>query len=207
MNDNNNVMLVPDIIIPTCKDREQVMPLLGIVSFFSDACSVIATCTPASAAINRNKGLDSATSDIVIMIDDDTGGFYAGWWRDLIMPLIKHGDISMVSARLVKADGSPAPMMHGSPDLVTTTVDVKYAPSACIAFWRDDLRFDEGYIGSGFEDTDFCEQLKKKHPESRFVINNKCRIIHHNEQKNQHGRFFEANKARYENKWNRVFKE
>jgi glycosyltransferase involved in cell wall biosynthesis len=198
-------MIIPDIIIPTCKKIDEISPLLGIVGFNSPDCTIIATCKPVSAAINRNDGLNQATSDIVIMIDDDTGGYYKNWWRDLIRPLIEDSSIVYVSARLIKEDGTPAPMMHNNPCMTRDVVDVPYAPTACVAFRNDNLRFDEGYIGSGYEDTDFCEQLKIRYPNKWFVINNTCRIIHKNEQKFQHGKFAELNRQRYQQKWNKFF--
>jgi glycosyltransferase involved in cell wall biosynthesis len=200
-------MLIPDILVPTCKTEEELMPMLATLSFFSDECSVIYTCKNQSAAKNRNEALDQATSDFIIMIDDDIEGFYTGWWKELVMPLIRFSDISLVSARLMNRHGAIGAMMHGNKDIITDIVPVEYTPSACIAFRRDSLRFDESYVGSGFEDTDFCEQLKVRYPGSRFVINNKCRMVHLNEQKNQHGKNFQLNKQYYQEKWNKTWSD
>lgn len=194
-------MLVPDIIIPTFRSTDEIARLIGVIGMYSPECTIIPTCLKGSAAHNRNAGLDASTSDIVIMCDDDTDGFYRGWWRDLIRPLFEDRSIIYISARLINRNGTQAPMMHNNPREDLPVVDCKYTPSACVAFWRDGTMFDEGYIGSGFEDTDFCDQLRTKNPNGRIVINNRCRIIHFNEQKNQHGEYWQKNEKRYREKW------
>ena len=194
--------IIPDIIVPSCKTEERLSEFIGILSHNSRPCKIIVTCMEASASVNRNYGLSQATSPIVIMVDDDTAGFYPGWWQEMVNALENDFyNISLVSARLITANGQLAPMMHGSPCVDYAIVPVKYAPSACIAFRNDGLRFNEGYIGSGYEDTDFCEQIKVKYPDKNIVINNRVKIIHHNEQKNQHGEYYVHNKALYESLW------
>lgn len=43
---------------------------------------------------------------------------------------------------------------------------------------------DERYIGSGYDDGDFCNQLRVKIPHVKFAIHNEVRVIHKHEQKN-----------------------
>jgi FkbM family methyltransferase len=199
----------PDIIVPTCKSLEELSPLMSDMQGHSLGCRTLATCTAASAAKNRNIGLDWAKSDIVIMIDDDIGGFSPGWWQELIRPL-SDPDIVMVSARLMKPDGTPGAMMFTG-DLVREICEVPRVPTACIAFRNDGTRFDDGslpdspdkngYIGSGFEDDDFCARLQEKYPSGKVVINNRVKVVHFNEMKNQHGKYYDANKARHDSIW------
>ena len=191
----------PDIIIPTFKTPEEVSPLVCDVEGFSYGCHVIATCCPGSAAMNRNYGLKEAQTDIVIMIDDDTAGYYDGWWEQMIRPLEEDPDIVMVSARLLKVDGSAGHMMFLGNISADYLTEVPRCATACIAFRNDGLRFDEKFEGSGFEDDDFCAQQFKKYPNAKTVINNRCRIIHLNEQKNQCGAIWEKNKAYFDKKW------
>ncbi len=55
-----------------------------------------------------------------------------------------------------------------------------------VKFWnKSSLPFDEGFIGSGWEDDAICHDLKTKFSKSKIIINNKVRLIHLNEQKNQ----------------------
>jgi len=192
-----------DIIIPTCKSQYAVAPIVNDVEGFSQGCRVLATCAKVSAAANRNIGLKWATADIIIMCDDDMAGFYDGWWQELVSPLTDPA-IILVSARLLKRDGSLGPMMYGG-DSTGDMTEVPRVPTACIAFRRDDeIRFDENFIGSGFEDDDFCAQLSNKHIGGRVVINNNVKLIHLNEMKNQNGEYYSKNKAYFESKWQRV---
>lgn len=140
-------------------------------------------------------------SPIVVMMDDDISGFYPGWAEKLIKPLINHPDIIYVSARLLNPDGTLQNAMGASQDDKTPILDVPTAPSACVAFRITGVRFDEKFVGSGWEDTDFVKQLKKLFPHGRIVINNEVRMTHANEMKNQLGENFQKNRAYFNRKW------
>lgn len=176
----------PDIIIPTCKKPEEVAPLIEEIQKYSRGCKLVATCLPKSAAINRNHGLAESTADYVVMCDDDTGGFYDGWYRNLINPLINDKYIVMTSARLIDKEGKPARMVASKYEILDTFEEVVMAPSACIAFRKTDVRFDERFIGCGFEDSWFCHCMSKN---GKIVIVNSVRIRHDNEMKNQKDTF------------------
>lgn len=194
----------PDVIIPTCKTPYEIAPIVCCVEGTALDCKVIATCHKESAAINRNRGLEAARTPIVIMIDDDIAGFYDGWAQDMIKPLEENPNIVMVSARLLGRDGLPGPMMFSGDSRTDCLADIPRCPTACIAFRNDGTRFDEEFIGSGFEDDDFCAQLARKYPGGRFVINNRVKLIHVNEMKNQHGRYYEHNKKHFEKNWRTI---
>lgn len=190
----------PDIIIPTCRTREQMSPMICDIQGFSQGCRVFATCTKASAAVNRNIGRNWCESDIIIMLDDDISGFYDGWWQELIRPLLEDESVVYVSANLLYRDGTDSPMMfRGDPHVRLN--EVPRAPTAAVAFRNDNIRFDEKYIGSGYEDDDFCVQLRERYPEGRVVVNNNVRLVHDNEQKNQGAGYIEKNKAYFEQKF------
>lgn len=189
----------PDIIIPTCKDKYEISPLVCNVEGHSIGCRVIATCQKTSAAINRNAGLDISTSDIVIMLDDDIAGFYDGWWNDLIAPLLQNKNIIIVSARLLNPDGGLGGMMFMG-DTGKDITAVPRVPTAAIAFRKTDLRFFEGYKLSGFEDDHFCAEMQERHTNGRIVINNRCKLIHKNEQKGQR-EGWEYNKKIFDSIW------
>lgn len=173
---------------------------------------LIHTCMPCSAAKNRNIAL-SKTNDyeFVIMMDDDITGFTLGWELTMIQPLIEHAispetykEVALVSARLMRIDGKPAHMMGDNYDMSKQYVEVesRLLPTACIAFVKHpDIEFDEQFIGSGFEDDDFCKQLQALYPNGKFIINNNVCVVHTNEMKNQKGPFWEYNKSYYLQKW------
>jgi hypothetical protein len=185
-----------DILIPTNKNSINISPFVCYVAGYSFGCRVIASSLDASAAANRNKTIDMSDSDLFIMIDDDVRGFYLDWWRDLVRPLDDNSDICMVSARLINRDGSNAPMMFQG-DIREKITEVHAVPSACIAFRRSDVRFNEEFILSGYEDTFFCQELKRSANGGRIVINNDVWIIHANEQKGQ-AEGYGKNKSTYE---------
>jgi glycosyltransferase involved in cell wall biosynthesis len=160
----------------------------------------------ASASVNRNYCLDRSNAEYIVMLDDDITGFTYGWADRLVKTLFDNTDVVMVSARLMNDDGTFGTMMDIAPNLddIIQVVDHRYLPSACIAFRRDTrLRFDENFIGSGWEDTDFCDTMHKLYPNGLFVINNKIQLIHRNEMKNGNSDAFRANKNYYMNKHKR----
>lgn len=195
--------MTPDIIIPTCKSEAELAPMLCDLQGYSMGYRTIATCTKASAAVNRNIGLNQATSDIVIMCDDDIAGFYDGWIDSLIAPL-SDPSIGVVSARLLNTDGAFGPMMFGGDKAAPDITAAPRVPTACIAFRREGIRFNEGFVGSGFEDDDFLAQMYRANPARRVVIQNKCRLVHLNEMKNQGGAEYEKNLAFFNSMWRTI---
>jgi len=203
-----------DIIIPSCKDRSECeQQIRDIERTRTTEGKVIFTGLKASASVNRNRGIDLSDADILIQCDDDTTGFFPGWDEILIKPLIEKDNVSIVAARLLNVNGTIGFMM-GDPkkclldgDIVETS-EPRLA-TACVAFKFDpSIRFDENFLGSGYDDTDFNNQYLQKYPDMKFVINNKCRIIHINEMKNQKNRaqgcdqdYWTHNKTYFLKKW------
>ena len=72
--------------------------------------------------------------------------------------------------------------------------------TACIAIGNDGLRFDEHFLGSGFEDDDFCMQLREKYPDGIWLILHDVKVIHTNEKKNQAAPWLH-NRRHFETKW------
>jgi len=200
-----------DIIIVTNKSVQeidyQVKQLYDNTD--EDAFNLIVTSQTSSAAANRNYGLDRSIHDIKIMLDDDIEGFYIGWLRDMLMPL-NDPTIMLASVRLLTPYRQRAPMMGGDPlpfdDKIYDVLPCAYkgykrVATACIAFRSNPLYFDEGFIGSGYEDTDYMNRLNEFFPDMRMVLNNRCKLIHRNVQQNQGGKFFDHNKAYYLSKY------
>ncbi len=192
------------IIIPTCKSQRLIEPLLREINRRSTGHhEVIATCLEGkSAAVNRNYGLGHALYPRIIMVDDDILHLPHGWNQRLIRPL-RDPAVAMVSARLMKPDGQVGTLMGKAPfepGRLTLATEHKLA-TACVAFRKSSLRFDEGFIGSGFEDDDMCRQMLAAQPGARFLVDNGLMVTHLNEMKNQKGEIWDKNKAYFERKW------
>ncbi len=186
-----------DILIPTCKTMDQIQQLITEIktTATSDFNLIIASNVGLSAAQNRNKALDQSTADYVIMMDDDITGLFKGWDELLVKPLTRDFMLKIVSARLMSPSGGYACMMDLPIDTRKEIYLCNKIPTACIAFRKTPIRFDENFRGSGFEDDDFCKQLG-----DNFGINNLVKVVHKNEKKNQ-GVHWEYNKTYYERKW------
>ncbi len=198
-----------DIIIPSFKKTKDYKEIDNIELTRESDGEIIFTGLRKSAAKNRNYGLKKSNAKIIIMIDDDITGFYKGWDIDLTNSLINNYEIVMISARLMNSDGTLGHMMLSKElkpqyyDLSNDFFEVKRKrlPTACIAIRRNELRFDKKFIGSGFEDDDYCKQLALEYTNGKFIINNKCKLIHLNEKKNQLDKYWKKNKKYFEKKW------
>ena len=207
-----------DILIPTNKPYNKIArQIKAIDESVSGEYTINPTCFNASSPVNRNYSLIHATSDIVIMIDDDIWGFFPGWADKLIEPF-SDLNVVMVSARLMKTKTAYGVMMDIPLDLTNTlyevpkfynikdkntgnTVSVKGVPSACIAFRNDGIRYDENYVGAGFEDTHMCLELCCKYPNGKFLIHNEVKLLHKNEMKNQLNGQLIRNQQYFMNYW------
>ena len=174
-----------DIIIPSCKQMSDLEPQINEIRRTAiGSYNLIPVSGPGrSAAQNRNAGLDQAKSLTIIMVDDDITGFPVGWNERLVETLTRFPHCGIVSARLFNKDGSLGYMNSRNFGLKPDLVWVKIVPTACIAFKHVGECFDEQFIGSGFEDTDFCLAMKKRG--YQIAINNLVKVVHLHEQKNQ----------------------
>lgn len=202
------------ILIPTCRTVDELAAMVRDITDTAFGCDVIVSGLRSSASVNRNHCLDRIDvrdkedvpiETIAIMLDDDIEGFYPGWVGELIAPLADPS-VVMVSARLLNPDGSIGQTCSRCYDLEPETIEIKsngeaILPTAAIAFRYLGIRFDESYIGSGYEDSDWCHQILQEYPESKFLQSNKCRLIHRNEMKNQSGDYWKHNVMYFWNKW------
>lgn len=198
-----------DITIPTMKELPE---LRGMISDIEENSylphRIIASCQRVSAAKNRNLCLDLAKTDILIMIDDDVQGFFPGWDVELIKPLLIDSKVYATTARILNPDMTYGPMCgvdidldsrKGDYTIVPKRIDV-VMPSMAMAMRKTDLRYDEYYKGSGFEDNDFLFQCFFKDKSIKFVVVNRCKLIHIREMKNQAVNFI-FNRDYFYKKW------
>jgi hypothetical protein len=195
-----------DIILVTHKERD-LKKELEIADNTQEKFNLIPTCRIGeSASINRNYGLDTSTSEIAVMLDDDITGFYQGWLTDLVQPMIDDPAIIIASVRLLDENRNLTHMMGGDniPNdwgvhtaKLSSFRNYKKVPTSCIAIRKNDVRFDEGFKGSGYEDTTYINYINLLYPTKSIVVNNNCKLIHLNEMKNQGGKYWEHNHSRY----------
>lgn len=169
---------------------------------------IVYTGLYASAACNRNIGLDRSEGKAIVMVDDDIefSPESAGWLA-IFQEALSRPEVVMVSAQLLNPNGSFA-YMTGLDDCGLSprkdgesVVPSKRLLTACCAFKHHNLRFDEKFIGSGFEDLDFCNSLAAVRPDGIFLVCHRALAVHRNEHKNQQGSYWRANEAYYNRKW------
>jgi glycosyltransferase involved in cell wall biosynthesis len=199
-----------DVVIPT---RVQPAALADLTAQIAEtagcAYRIVHTGNPrGSASANRNLGLSRSNGQMVAMVDDDVEfpPSSVGWLRVLVEALSRPS-VVMVSAQLYHPDGRHAYMTgvqdcgNAPKDEGETVVPSRRLLTACCAFKPSGLTFDEGYVGSGFEDIDFCNQLAAARPDGVFLVCHEARAVHRNEAKHQRGIFWKRNEARYNMKW------
>lgn len=205
--------MIIDILIPSCKNEKEIIPIINSIREHSgnNYRNILFSCADGCAAKNRNIVLDKTDAEVVVMIDDDISGFFNGWIELLTEPF-NNNEAMLISANLIRRDGSIAIMCSDRTDRQTRKLRRRRrgrnrmilvphgeVPSARIAFRNDGTRFDENYDGSGREDIDFCWQLKHKYPDFKVYIMRECRMVHDNEQKNNN--YHIKNMRYFRDKW------
>ncbi len=181
------------VIIPTIRKEKAIAGLINeIKGTATHMTELIVASGNGSAAQNRNIGLNRASSEFIIMCDDDTKGYALGWDIKLVETLVLL-NASMVGARLLNPNGSLQNTAYGNFDLSKDYCQVRTMITAVCAFRSTKLRFDENFVGSGYEDTDFCRQLGGK-----FYVLNTVVVTHVNEHKKPND---VKNSAYYMRKW------
>ncbi len=200
-------MIKLDVLIPSCKSELELSKTIGEILMADNDINIIYVCSNASAAVNRNKCLNLAKSEYVVMVDDDITGFFSGWAFLLVSALISNPNTAYVSARLLNTDGTPQRVMGYNNNILSPTVEVSIAPSACIAFRNDGTRFNEEMLGSQFEDTSFHYRLvdsnKGKYPGWKVLVHNGVKLIHKNEAKGKE--YYSHNKKIFTKEFPNVF--
>lgn len=193
------------VLIPSCRTLEQLQPMIEAIRESTPGADVIASCTPGSAAQNRNACLKYVDlGEVACMVDDDVEQFYPGWVEDLTFPF-SDPRVVMVSARLLNPDGSfgatCSDVYADTPNEIEVFSNgTSILPSAAVAFRHTGIMFDEHLIGSGFDDSLWCHEILDANPEARFLQSNRCRLCHKNEMKFQKGKYWRHNLAYFRKK-------
>jgi len=106
-------------------------------------------------------------------------------------------------------DGSVGPTCSRCYALEPEEIEIKsngvcVMPTAAIAFRHRGHRFDEGFIGSGWEDNLWAANFIHADPNAVFVQSNRCRLTHRNEAKNQKGVYWEHNERHFLERLNQM---
>lgn len=193
--------LTTDIVVPAFKPNGNLQKLLEeIAAKTAPPYNLVVVSKQQSAARNRNAGLMSSRSPFVIMCDDDICDLPHGWNRALLQKLKENPDLLAVSARLMNPNGTIGRNSANNGNMGPDLVKVGMIPTACCVLRRSDVRFDEGYITAGWEDTDFFMQMMQRF-RGGFAIANTVKVVHLNEEKNNGGAQNLHNQQRFMRKW------
>ena len=114
----------------------------------------------ASAAVNSNMLIDLSRAKTVILMDDDLEFTQEGWDFDLIDSFFAGAEVGCVSPQLTDKDGTPI-----GPKPIRTNNSVSMGGEiwgACLLFQPNKhIRYDENYIKTTCDDTDFLYQWIK----------------------------------------------
>jgi GT2 family glycosyltransferase len=192
------------LMIATIRNESEISELINeIKRTATTSLKLVISSSLSSVAINVNRALDAAEGQFIIKVDDDITGFSPGWDAKMIEPFGQDANIGVVSARLLNVDGSVqftcSRNFNMHPDWEVNNRPL--VPFCCVAFRNDGTRMDENYIGSGYDDADYCNQLRVKNASVKFLINNQVRLIHKHEQKNAQ---LDKNSKYFYDKWSGV---
>jgi GT2 family glycosyltransferase len=188
------------VIIPAYADTPWLRRALWSLRETADCPhEIIVACARQCVAKNRNAGLARARHDLVAFLDDDVL-LPAQWMSRLAAVLAARPDAGAVTGLLQFADGAPQCCRH---DLRPGELWQVTIPGTCFLYSRErvgDLRFDEAYLGSQWEDTDWMWAVQKRGLVT--LVSGDVRIVHdHTLSESQH---LEANRRRFLEKWGRL---
>jgi hypothetical protein len=157
-------------------------------------------CQPnaASAAVNSNLLLARASSNRVILMDDDLSFTSRGWDERLLETLDRYPGMGCVSPRIADIEGRLlGPYRYVRPGCVVTGFELW---GALLAFQRSTIRYDEVYERTLCDDTDFL--LQHLQAGLKLGIDGAVDVIHLRElSRDAEPPWFAKNKAYFTQKW------
>jgi glycosyltransferase involved in cell wall biosynthesis len=188
------------VIIPAWEDCARLRRAIWSVQQTADMpFELIVSCAQRCVAANRNSGLDRATQDLVAFLDDDVL-LPSCWMSRLAAVLAAHEDVGAASGHLVFPDGSPQSRREHLADGELWDIAT---PGTCFLYTRervDDQRFDEGYRGTQWEDTDWIWRVRARG--LRTVVVGGVRVVHDYELRERQS--LHENMQRFEATWGRL---
>jgi GT2 family glycosyltransferase len=159
---------------------------------------LIVSESESSVAINRNRGLERATQDHVFFIDDDV--LLSPFWASIMVNALQSlPEAGVIAPQMVGPSGEA---QNGLAGLSRDDCASCIPPGTLFVYDRrvlSDCRFDETYISSQWEDTDFMMQVAAKGFKCWAV--GAVRIIHENLWTRNNDQTWAFNKAHFESKW------
>ena len=149
-------------------------------------------------AANRNAALAKLDTRYVVMMDDDVL-LPMLWLEKLMLVLLATPDAGIVGPKMTGMIGQS---QNGQSLLKVDEVMDCVMPGTLMLFDRERVTgcvFDEEYLGSQWEDTDFVMQVKAKGLST--LVTGSVWILHDNEFTNGRGDNYVKNKARFKSKW------
>ena len=188
------------VLIPSLGDSPRLRRAIWSVRETTDLpFQVVVAPAAHGVAANRTQCLGLAREDLIAFVDDDVLR-PVGWASRLAAVLARERDVGAVSASIAFPDGRPQMRRHPLP---AGTVWDTTPPGTCFVYSRaraGDLRFDEGYLGSQWEDTDWMWALAKRG--LRTVVTGDVRVAH--EHVPGAHPWLEHNLRRFAAKWGRL---
>lgn len=181
------------VIIPAYDDTPQLRRAIWSIRRTADLpFQLVIARARQSVAKNRNLGLSKARCDVVFFMDDDVL-MPPGWTSLMLAQLAARKNLGALSSHLMFSDGSP---QTRRPDLAPGEFWEITIPGTFFCFSSKRITgafFDEGYLGSQWEDTDFMWQIQKQGLITG-VTGDVCVVHDHNAAENkwlkQNGEYF-----------------
>jgi hypothetical protein len=188
------------VIIPAYEDCDRLRRAIWSVEQTADLpYELVVSCAPRCVAANRNAGLERASQELVAFLDDDVL-LPACWMSRLAAVLALHPDVGAASGHLVFPNGSPQSRRERLADGELWDVPI---PGTCFVYSRarvGDQRFDEGYLGSQWEDTDWIWRVRARG--LRTVVVGGVRVVH--DHRLRENRWLHENMRRFHETWGRL---
>ncbi len=188
------------VIIPAYEDTPRLRRAIWSVQQTADLpFELIVAQSKQCVAKNRNAGLARATQDLTFFLDDDVL-LPAGWMSRLAAVLGRAADRGAVGGHLTFPNGAP---QTRRPDLRPGELWEVTIPGTCFVYSRArvaDQRFDEEYLGSQWEDTDWMWAIQARGLKT-FITGDVHAVHDHQLAEN---RWLRENMQRFLEKWGRL---
>jgi len=150
-----------------------------------------------SCAANANRLINMCTTKRIILVDDDIEFTQKNWDDRLMTSLHLDAGIGLVATRLVTKYNTFFNMQTRVP-LGKLVTGVKIA--GCVLAFKDvGIRFDEGFVRSQYDDTDFAYQYMQK--EYLVCVDGSVTAKHMREATCDSGDFVRKNADYFHKKW------